>query len=91
MKPVEPLMLTSEVAEVFRVSVNTVREWTRDGKIPSVRFSARNVRYNRTHIEALATGREQFGGQAVADLPRRERVTKGGSVWAHATKACAKE
>jgi excisionase family DNA binding protein len=48
----EPLMTARELAEMLRVSLSTVRRWTRSGKVPAVRLSNRAIRYRRSDVEA---------------------------------------
>lgn len=48
------LHTSAEIAEIFQVHGNTVRQWTREGKIPAIKISKTNYRYDLEKvIEAL--------------------------------------
>ena len=40
------LLTTNEIAEKFQVHPHTVREWTRTGKVPAIKISKTNYRYD---------------------------------------------
>lgn len=51
-----------QIAKRFGVSVNTVRKWVRDGRIPFIRASRRIVRFKLDDVEAaLSTGAKAVG------------------------------
>jgi excisionase family DNA binding protein len=49
-----PLMVTSEVAELFRVTSTTVIRWAEKGRITCSRTIGGHLRFQRAEIEALA-------------------------------------
>lgn len=50
------LLTTREMAKLLRVSPETVRAWARRGCIPTVRLSAKVIRYNAESVlAALST------------------------------------
>ena len=48
-----PILTSAEVAEIFRVSISTVKGWTMDKKISSIRTPGRGIRFRRQDIEAI--------------------------------------
>ncbi|RJP30928.1 MAG: DNA-binding protein [Phycisphaerales bacterium] len=62
------LVTSEQVAERFGVTVNTVRRWVRERRIPAIRASRRVVRFDLAAVEcALAT-------IAPATAPRARRA-----------------
>jgi len=64
--PNAPGLLTLDsIAERLKVKRSTVRRWAHDGHIPSVRLSARVIRYDPVAIElalaAFASGTAKAG------------------------------
>jgi excisionase family DNA binding protein len=55
MVPVPVLITTREVAEMLRVTPETVRQWTHEGKLRPVDLPGR-FRYRREDIEKLLAG-----------------------------------
>lgn len=51
----ERLLRADEVALLFNVNVSTVRRWAREGVIPSVRVTAKVIRFRESQIRALNT------------------------------------
>lgn len=60
-KDTHPDLLTVyETAELLRVSPQTVRAWTRAGRIVVIRLSPSSIRYDRADVEAfLASGKAE--------------------------------
>lgn len=52
----EPLLTAEDVAKRLNVHTETVRRWTRDGKLPAVRLPNRAVRFRSEDVEALLAG-----------------------------------
>jgi excisionase family DNA binding protein len=51
-----PQVLTAaEVAALYRVRVDTIYTWARDGRLPAVRMGNR-LRFRRADVEALLAG-----------------------------------
>jgi excisionase family DNA binding protein len=53
----EPLMTAEEVANRFRVATKTIREWARDGRLPSIRLGgpwpdSKLLRFRADAVEA---------------------------------------
>lgn len=57
------LLTTAEVAEMCRVSVETVRRWRYDGDLPYVRLGYRTIRHFRRDVHRLIFT-AQRGGSA---------------------------
>lgn len=53
MAPDVVLLTTTEVADLFRIHVSTVRRWVEDGRLKEVNLPGRTKRYRRSDIEAL--------------------------------------
>jgi excisionase family DNA binding protein len=49
----ERLLITEEVADLFRVSESTVRSWVRSGKVPAVRLSDRWMRFRLEDVQDI--------------------------------------
>lgn len=47
------LLLPREVADIFRVTVRTLRNWERKGVLVPVRLPSGHKRYRREEVEAL--------------------------------------
>lgn len=47
------LLSATDAATLLDVSPDTVRRWTRNGKVPHVRLPSGRVRYRKADIEAL--------------------------------------
>lgn len=45
------LMTTKEVAKFLRVSVETLADWRREGKLKSMRLNHRTVRISRSEVQ----------------------------------------
>lgn len=52
----DELLTTSEVAELAKVSEQTVRRWRFDGDLPFIRLGYRTVRHRRSDVEDLIYG-----------------------------------
>jgi len=50
------LLTMTEVAELFQVHVNTIRNWTKEGKLKCVRTPGNHRRYNQEYIKKLIQG-----------------------------------
>lgn len=54
MNNTNPLLTTTELAELLKVHGHTVRLWAKEGKIPSIKLSATNYRFDYEAVmEAL--------------------------------------
>ena len=51
-------MTVDEVAKLLKLSKKTIRNWTSEGKIPSVKFGSA-VRYRKTHIDKWSAAKEK--------------------------------
>lgn len=49
----DELLTTAEVADMAKVSVQTVRRWRFDGDLPFFRLGYRTVRHRRTDVADL--------------------------------------
>lgn len=58
-----PYLTATEVAERFRISPESVREWARTEKVPAVRLPGGHYRFRLEDIEAIERG-EQPGRAA---------------------------
>lgn len=47
----EPLVSTKTIANRFGVTVQAVRRWVRDGRVPCYRVSRRTVRFKVSEVE----------------------------------------
>ena len=56
----EQLLTRRRVADRFDVSTETIKRWTRAGKLNPLRFNSRNVRYKLSEI--LAIEQQAAGG-----------------------------
>lgn len=52
----DPLLTSTEVAELFRVDPKTVSRWAAAGRIDSVRTPGGHVRFRRSVVEAALRG-----------------------------------
>jgi excisionase family DNA binding protein len=52
-QPISTTLSTSEVARIFEVHPNTIRRWSREGKIPAERVGARGDRRFRREEVAV--------------------------------------
>jgi excisionase family DNA binding protein len=52
------LMSGHELSRVLGLHPETVRNWTRNGRIPSIRLGARTVKYNPDRIAEWLAARE---------------------------------
>ena len=50
------LLTMTEVAEIFQVHVNTIRNWTNEGKLKCIRTPGKHRRYRQEDIEAILKG-----------------------------------
>lgn len=50
----DELLTTAEVADLLRVTRQTLTRWRKDGKLPAVKIG-RLVRFKRSDVEALLT------------------------------------
>ncbi len=57
------LLTAEELAERLHVRPSTVREWARRGRIPTVRLSAKVVRYDLSAV-VESVGQARRGGKA---------------------------
>jgi excisionase family DNA binding protein len=55
----EPLLRTSEVAELFQVSQRTVTAWARSGRIESIRMPGGHWRFPRRSVRAVLDSRTE--------------------------------
>ena len=51
------LLTPAEMAQRLRVSKRTLQLWTREGRIPSVRISAKVIRYDPETVTSALTER----------------------------------
>lgn len=65
------LLIPQEVADIFRVEVDTLAKWRWKGIGPDFIKIGRMVRYRRECVEAILTG-EQLLAQTEADAPKVE-------------------
>jgi excisionase family DNA binding protein len=42
-----------EVADIFKVKVDTIRDWVRDGKIAAIQFGKRDIRISQEAIDSF--------------------------------------
>jgi len=49
-----PLLLLPEVAEELRVSVGTLRNWIRDGRVRAIRLPGGTLRITRAEFDRVA-------------------------------------
>jgi excisionase family DNA binding protein len=56
------LSTAAEIADLLRVSVETVREWARQRRIPSIKLSAKAVRFNAADVLAAIKARQEAEG-----------------------------
>lgn len=49
----EPLLTAGDVARLLSVHEETVRRWTREGKMPAVKLPNKTVRYRQADVEAM--------------------------------------
>jgi predicted site-specific integrase-resolvase len=61
------LLISSEVAALFRVDLKTVTRWARAGKLPPVRTFAGHRRYRASEIRELFSAGEWAGIVDVTD------------------------
>lgn len=62
----DDLITAQELASKLRVRLTTIRRWTRDGLIPSIRLSEKVVRYDyaEVHAQIRARGTRPRSGEA---------------------------
>jgi excisionase family DNA binding protein len=61
-REIEPLLLPSEVAAMFRVDPKTVTRWARRGLLDSIRTLGGHRRYRESEVRALLALRDITGG-----------------------------
>lgn len=62
----DKLYTTKDVAEMFAVTSETVRDWIGEGKLPAIRLGSGHLRVKQTDVVAFANHR--FGpGEAVTE------------------------
>lgn len=52
----DDLLTADELAERLKVQPRTIREWTREGKIPARRLSHKVIRYRLSDVVAALEG-----------------------------------
>ena len=52
------LITTAELADRLRISIETVRLWSREGLIPAIRIRSNVVRYDYDDVCAALRGRQ---------------------------------
>lgn len=52
----EPLLTALDVSRLLKVHEETVRRWTRSGKLRAVDLPNRTVRYRQEDVDALVAG-----------------------------------
>lgn len=52
----DPFLAPREVAQILGVSVRTINEWARNGKIPSVRTAGGHHRFRHSDVKAMLDG-----------------------------------
>ena len=74
------LMLSSELAVALRVKPETIRRWTREGRIPSINMGHKMIRYEwEAVVTALKKGNNHGSTQVQgeeADVPTTESEGK---------------
>ena len=86
----EELLTVAEAAKIFRVTLQTIRNWIEWGKLPALRVGRRFL-VRREHIEALldqaqaadgahATGRDVWD-PSVSRLVQRRAAPASASLW----------
>lgn len=68
--PKKRLLRTRDVAEEYDVTPETVMEWARTGKLPSIRTPGGQYRFRSNDVEALLQGDDQ--PSAVTSSPGKE-------------------
>lgn len=68
-----------EVAAMCRVSLQTVQEWVRRGRIPSPNYYGSSARFTEDHVADIMCGRRPVGTYTVTPSPRAEIGKLGGS------------
>ncbi len=53
----DDLITAQELASKLRLRLSTVRRWTREGNIPSIRLSEKVVRYDYAEVQAQIRAR----------------------------------
>lgn len=61
----EKLYKTAEVAELFSVSGETVRDWVKAGKLPGIRLKSGQIRIRRSDLVDFAKEKYQPGDPIV--------------------------
>lgn len=56
MTQLPPLLTRAQAAEILCVDPNTVRRWSRDGKLFAIRMPSGIHKYRREDIEAIVNG-----------------------------------
>lgn len=57
--PPDDLLTTTEIAEEYRVSIETVRRWARSGQLPTTAVTpGGHRRFRRCDVEALLTPKQ---------------------------------
>lgn len=64
------LLTVAEVASLFGVQPNTVRQWGKNGKLPLVKTPTGRLRVRSEDVEALI--RQQYEGRDDADRSRQD-------------------
>ena len=94
----QELLTVSEAAEIFRVTLQTIRNWIEWGKLPALRVGRRFL-VRREHIDALldqaqaddggyATARDVWD-PSVSRLVQRRAASSSASVWDNQSDAPA--
>lgn len=69
-QPQKRLMKTAEVAKIFDVHPDTVREWARDGRLPSLKTpGGQEHRFRSADVEKLLNAPDNAASPPGADTP----------------------
>lgn len=68
----DELLTTGEVAELAKVSTDTVRRWRFDGDLPFFRLGYRTIRHRRGDVEELLWSRRRSADSLHGDTGREQ-------------------
>ena len=75
---IPPMWTYREVAAMCRVSLQTLQEWVKRGRVPSPTYIGFSARFTQEQVADIMCGRKKAGSYPVAPSPRAEIGKQGG-------------
>lgn len=71
----EKLLNIAEVADVLKITSDTLRRKIREGEIACIRFNSRSIRIRKSALDAYLRSKED------KTTPTQESLARGGPAW----------